>query len=83
MLKAEILLEDSLPVLDALLHNSDGSTQSKLDSIKQLVVLAGKAGKVDGQGNNIGQGFNVAIHINTGDPSGVIIDGEVIEKEAA
>lgn len=67
MMKAEILLEDSLPVLDRVIHNSEGSTQSKIDSIKQLTVLAGKAGKIDGQGNNVGQGFNVSIHINTGD----------------
>lgn len=67
MMKAEILLEDSLPVLHGVIHNIDGSTQSKIDSIKQLSVLAGKTGKVDAEGNNVGQGFNVSIHINTGD----------------
>ncbi len=67
MMKAEILLEDSLPVLDRVIHNREGSTQSKIDSIKQLTVLAGKTGKIDGEGNNIGQGFNVSIHINTGE----------------
>ena len=67
MMKAEILLEDSLPVLDRVIHNSDGSTQSKIDSIKQLTILAGKTGKIDAEGHNIGQGFNVSIHINTGE----------------
>lgn len=67
MMKAEILLEDSLPVLDRVIHNNDGSTQSKIDSIKQLTILAGKTGKIDGEGFNIGQGFNVSIHINTGE----------------
>ena len=67
MMKAEVLLEDSLPVLDKVIHDREGSTQSKIDSIKQLTVLAGKTGKIDAEGNNIGQGFNVSIHINTGD----------------
>ncbi len=67
MMKAEILLEDSLPVLDRVIHDKEGSTQSKIDSIKQLTILAGKTGKIDGQGNNAGHGFNVSIHINTGD----------------
>lgn len=82
MLKAEILLEDSLPILDKLVHSTEGSTQSKLDGIKQLTVLAGKAGKVDNKGNNVGQGFNVIIHIETGSEKGVVIDGESIEKVA-
>ena len=67
MIKAEVLLEDSLPVLDKVIHDREGSTQSKIDSIKQLTVLAGKTGKIDGQGNTVGQGFNVSIHINTGE----------------
>jgi len=66
MVKAEILLEDSLPVLDEVIHNKEGSTQSKIDSIKQLTVLARKDGKGEAAGQ-AGQGFNVSIHINTGD----------------
>jgi len=66
MMKAEILLEDSLPVLHSVIHNTEGSTQSKIDSIKQLTVLARKDGKGEAAGM-AGQGFNVSIHINTGD----------------
>lgn len=65
-LKAEMLLEESLPVLDAIVHNPDGSTQSKIDSIKQLSVLAGRTQRQENIGA-AGAGFNVAIHINTGD----------------
>lgn len=80
-LKAEILLEDSLPILDRIIHNKEGSTQSKLDSVKQLTVLAGKTGKTDGEGGAVGPGFNVVIHIDTGGPEGVIIDGALVGED--
>ncbi len=65
LLKAEILLEDSLPVLDGLIHDKEGSSSNKLDSIKQLTALAQKGGKAEG-GVAGGAGFDVQIHINTG-----------------
>lgn len=78
-LKSEIMLEDSLPVLDKIVHNGEGSTQSRLDGIKQLSVLAGRTqnnGKEKGSG---GAGFAVNIHINTGDD---VVSAPVIEVEA-
>lgn len=80
-LKAEILLEEALPVLDKIVHNKEGSTQSKIDSVKQLSVLAGRTQRQDGaSGGAVGGGFNVAIHINTGDDkvvsSPVVIDAK-------
>lgn len=65
LLKSEILLEDSLPVLDQMIHDKDGASGNKLDSIKQLTVLAQKGGKQEG-GPQGGPGFDVQIHINTG-----------------
>lgn len=65
MIKAEILLEDSLPILDGIIHNKEGSSQSKIDSVKQLTILARKDGKGEAAGM-AGHGFNVQIHINTG-----------------
>ena len=65
MLKAEVLLEDALPVLDQMIHDKEGASGNKLDSIKQLTVLAQKGGKQEGQTAG-GSGFNVEIHINTG-----------------
>lgn len=64
-IKSEMLLEEALPVLDSIVHNAEGSTQSKIDSIKQLSVLAGRTQRA-AEGGAAGGGFNVAIHINTG-----------------
>lgn len=66
-MKAEILLEDSLPVLDKIIHDSEAGSGPKLDSIKQLSVLAEKTGggKLK-EGGMTGAGFNVGIYINTG-----------------
>lgn len=66
MIKSEILLEDSLPVLHDIIQNKEGSSQSKIDSVKQLTILARKDGKGEAAGM-AGHGFNVQIHINTGE----------------
>ncbi len=66
-MKAEILLEDSLPVLDKIIHDKETGSGPKLDSIKQLSVLAEKTG--GGKNKEVGMtgaGFNVGIYINTG-----------------
>ena len=78
-LKSEIMLEDSLPILDSIIHNGDGSTQSRLDGIKQLSVLAGRTQNKAGEKGSGGAGFNVNIHINTGDD---VISAPVIEIPA-
>lgn len=67
-MKAEILLEDSLPVLDRIVHDKEGGAATKLDAVKQLTVLAEKSGGGKGgeKGEMTGTGFNVQIHINTG-----------------
>lgn len=76
--KAEILLEESLPILHRIMTRNDASTQSVLDTVKQLTVLAGRTQKqAEGAGSQ-GGGFNVAIHINTGDGQ-ARIEGEIIE----
>jgi len=77
--KAEILLEESLPILHKIMSRTDASTQSILDTVKQLTVLAGRTQRQQEGGGNQGGGFNVAIHINTGE--GVRIEGEVIEHK--
>lgn len=77
--KAEILLEESLPILHKIMTRDDASTQSVLDTVKQLAVLAGRTQRQgDGNGIGAGGGFNVAIHINTGKGESYV-EGEIIE----
>ncbi len=78
--KAEILLEESLPILHKIMTRADASTQSVLDTVKQLTVLAGRTQrKAEGIGDQ-GGGFNVAIHIHTGEGQ-TRIEGEIIEHQ--
>lgn len=76
--KAEILLEESLVILHRLMTRPDASPHTILDTVKQLTVLAGRMQKptenISAQG-----GFNVAIHINTGDGEARIEKNSVIE----
>jgi hypothetical protein len=78
ILKSEILLEDALPVLHQMIHNAEGSSQSKIDSIKQLTVLAQKTGGPK-EGAAAGGGFSVNIHIRTGEAEQVVIEQPVAE----
>ena len=66
-LKSEILLEEALPVLGDIIHSDDIGSQQKIDSVKQLSVLAGRTQRTDGAKGSAGGGFNVNIHINTGE----------------
>lgn len=74
--KAEVALEDSIPVLYEIAHNKEGSAQNKIDSIKMMAVLANRTGKGEQHQGPAGGGFNVQIHINTGKNSPVTIEGE-------
>jgi hypothetical protein len=74
--KAEILLEESLPVLHNLLTSPDSSSSTITDVVKQLAVLAGKTGNHRSEGGAVGAGFNVEIQIHSHDSGkGVIIQG--------
>ena len=77
--KAEILLEESLPILHRIMVRPDASTQAVLDTVKQLSVLAGRTQR-QAEGVNTGSGFNVAIHINTGDGN-TRVEGEILEHK--
>lgn len=75
--KAEILLEESLPILHRIMTRPDASTQAVLDTVKQLSVLSGRTQR-QAEGAGAGSGFNVAIHINTGDGD-TRVEGEILE----
>lgn len=76
--KAEVLLEEALPILHKIMTRDDASTQSVLDTVKQLSVLAGRTQRQSEGAGSQGGGFNVAIHINTGDGK-TRVEGEIIE----
>ena len=75
--KAEVLLEEALPIMYRIMKRPDASTQAVLDTVKQLSVLAGRTQR-QAEGAGAGSGFNVAIHINTGDGN-TRIEGEILE----
>lgn len=81
--KAEIMLEDSLPVLYEIAHDDQKPSQQRLESIKQMGVFAGKTGKGDGEGKggSVG-GAVINIHVDTGgdNPQTVTIDGHALES---
>lgn len=73
--KAELLLEEALPVIHRLMTSPEASTQTIIECVKQLTVLAGR-NKVSGEkGAGAAGGFNVSIEINAGSEHGVVIQG--------
>lgn len=75
--KAEVLLEESLPILYKLMTAPEASTATVVDVVKQLKEMAGIGGRNAGQGGGAaGPGFNVQIEIHTtGKKEGVVIQG--------
>lgn len=77
--KSEIALEDSLPRLHVLANSAGVPPAINIDAMKLLGVLANR-GKNVTEGGAAGGGFNVQIHINTGDDRGVIIEGTKVSE---
>jgi len=73
--KAEILLEESLPILHKLMVAPEASSGTIIDTVKQLAVLAQKTGRQGGDGGAVGPGFNVQIEIHSTGKEGVYIQG--------
>lgn len=76
--KAEIMLEDSLPVLYAIAHDQESPRQQKIDSIKQMTVLAGRTNSkgeaTPGSGGPAGAVINIQIVTKDGGEKAVTID---------
>ncbi len=53
-LKADVLLEDNLPVLDEIANDRDAQSQARIEAIKTMAQLAGRSQKEATQGG--GQG---------------------------
>ena len=74
--KAEILLEESLPILHKLMTAPEASTGTVVDVVKQLKEMAGVGGRNQAAaGAGAGPGFNVQIEIHTTEKKGITIQG--------
>jgi hypothetical protein len=65
-MKAEIILEDSIPVLDQIIHNPQITPQARIEAIKELRTLSGRTGKDSGT-SVPGGGFTLNINIGNGE----------------
>jgi hypothetical protein len=72
-LKADLVLEDAIPVYDGMIHNKEVPAQARIDAGKLLKELAGRGTKASE--GNVGGGF--ILNINLGSKS-VVIDGTAI-----
>jgi hypothetical protein len=72
--KAEIVLEEAIPVLDTMIHNHQLHPDVRLSAVKQVESLTGR--KTTQNGLNAAGMFNLTINI--GDGKGVIIEGEPV-----
>ncbi len=67
-LKAEIALEDSIPILYSIAHDAEAPSMSRLKRIEQMADLAGRNAKAaPGAAGGGGSGFAINIQINAGD----------------
>lgn len=87
-IKAEIALEDSIPVLYEVAHDKDIPTMARLKAIEQMESLTGRKAKEAGGGGPGGSGFQINIQIDSGNqqPQTVTIDAPALpppEAEAA
>lgn len=72
-LKSEIALEDSIPVLYTMAHDSQIPAASRVEAVKTMAALAGR--NMKGEASPIsaaGGGFAINIQINTGTEEKVI-----------
>jgi hypothetical protein len=72
--KAEILLEEALPVLHRHMMSPDATVTNVVDVVKQLKEIAG-IGKTAKDAAGGGGGFNVQIDIHTTGEKPVVIQG--------
>lgn len=84
--KAEIMLEDSLPVLYEIAHDKESPRQQRLDAVKSMGVFAGKTnskGEAAASGGigRTGAVINITIETKDGRAAGVTIDGSTSNSQ--
>ena len=79
--KAEIMLEDSLPVLYDIAHDGESPRQQRIDSVKTMKDLARPNGGKDAAAGLVG-GAQINIIIDTGkEEKTITIDGTAIPQQ--
>ena len=74
--KAEILLEDSLPVLDQIAHNNTFAPSVRIEAIKQIESITGRKNR-ESAGAGAGSGFVLQINIGQ-ERKGVTLAGTAL-----
>lgn len=78
-MKADIVLEDSIPAYDTMIHSNEVPAQARIDAGKLLAQLAGRTAKAEGGGQVAGGGFT--LNINLGGREKLVIDGKNLPIE--
>jgi hypothetical protein len=78
-LKADLVLEDAIPVYDRMIHNNEIPAQARIEAGKLLKELAGRGSKASDSG---GGGGGFILNINLGNNKSVVIDGKAVPTEA-
>lgn len=78
--KADIVLEDAIPVYDQMIHREDISAQARIDAGKLLAQLAGRTQKQGEGGVAPGGGFTLNINIGGGREK-LVIEGNATPVE--
>jgi hypothetical protein len=76
-LKADLVLEDSIPVYDGMIHDKNIPAQARIDAGKLLKELAGRGAKSNDTG---GGGGGFVLNINLGNNKSVVIDGKPLPQ---
>lgn len=63
--KAELVLEDAIPVLDEIAHSNSTAPAVRIEAIKQMESITGRKAKAEGKGGD-GTGFTLNINIGDG-----------------
>lgn len=80
-LKADIVLEDSIPAYDSMIHNPEIPAQARIDAGKLVAQIAGRTNKGGEGGAPAGGGFTLNINVGGGREK-LVIDGKALPVPA-
>ena len=75
-MKAEVALEDAIPILDEIAHDRDAQSSARIDAVKTMAQLSGRNAKDAPQGSTGGFSLNIIIKDSE---KGVTIEGQPVQ----